>query len=233
MSEISLTEEEQQRLTTIEAAINRQISNGEAARKLRLSVRQLRRLKGSVRRHGASAVVHKLKGRSSNHHIDAGLKKKLIEEIKLKYPDFKPKFATEKLKEEYPVDITSQTIRVWMAEEGLWKLHKQKKPQYHAWRQRKDYFGELEQFDGSYHHWLEGRLLDELGNPQEVCLLASIDDATGKITHAYFDFNEGVVPVFTFWMEYVKHFGKPTGIYLDKFSTYKINTRQQLITLSF
>lgn len=42
---------------------------------------------------------------------------------------------------------------------------------------------------------LRERLLDELGNPVEACLPASIDDATGKITHAYFDFNEGVACV--------------------------------------
>ena len=218
-----LTQAEQQKLATIKAAINRQITNGEAAGKLRLSVRQLQRLKVGVQRYGVSAVVHKLKGGTGNHHIDEELKKKLIEEIKLKYLDFKPKFATEKLKEEYPVEVTSQTIRVWMTEEGIWKAHPQKKPEYHAWRERREYYGELEQFDGSYHHWFEGRLLDELGNPKEVCLLASVDDATGKITRAYFDFNEGVVPVFTFWKEYVEHLGKPTGIYLDKFSTYKIN----------
>lgn len=85
------------------------------------------------------------------------------------------------------------------------------------------YFGELEQFDGSYHLWFESRLLDKLGNPMEVCLLASIDDATGKITKAVFAFNEGVVSVFNFWKEYVQRHGKPLKIYLDKFSTYKIN----------
>jgi hypothetical protein len=54
-------------------------------------------------------------------------------------------------------------------------------------------------------------------------LLASIDDATGIITKAQFAANEGVVAVFTFWQEYVCTVGKPVSIYLDKFSTYKIN----------
>jgi len=64
------------------------------------------------------------------------------------------------------------------------------------------------------------RLKGKVGNHS---IKKSIDDATGKITHAYFDFNEGIIPVFNFWMEYVKAQGKPLGIYLDKFSTYKIN----------
>ena len=62
-------------------------------------------------------------------------------------------------------------------------------------------------------------------------MLASIDDATGKITYALFDFNEGVVPVFNFWMKYVKAQGKPLGIYLDKFSTYKINHKSAVDNL--
>lgn len=110
-----------------------------------------------------------------------------------------------------------------MTKEGLWKPRKQKKTTYRSWRPRKDYFGELQQFDGSYHNWLEKRYCDEQGNPREMCLLASIDDATGNITKATFSANEGVIAVFTFWKAYMEDFGKPEHIYLDKFSTYKIN----------
>jgi hypothetical protein len=60
------------------------------------------------------------------------------------------------------------------------------------------------------------------GYPLEVCLLASIDDATSQI-EAKFDLNESVFAVFSFWMEYIKKNGKPVCIYLDKFSTYKVN----------
>src|SRR3989339_2154615 len=71
------------------------------------------------------------------------------------------------------------------------------------------------QFDGSYHKWLEDRA-------DECCLLANIDDATGKVT-LKFDANESIPCVFEFWKEYVKTKGKPIAIYLDKYSTYKIN----------
>lgn len=80
-----------------------------------------------------------------------------------------------------------------------------------------DLEGAMEQFDGSYHRWLT--LLDE-----ELCLLLSIDDATGKITKARFEKNEGVVAVFTFWKKYAKTRGMlPKRLYVDKFSTYKVN----------
>jgi len=42
-------------------------------------------------------------------------------------------------------------------------------------------------------------------------------------TKAVFAPHEGVIPVCTFWKEYVLEMGKPLSVYLDKFSTYKIN----------
>ncbi len=222
MPNTPLKENVQQKFSVITNLLNRKITNGEAAKQLSLSIRQVQRLKIEVKKHGSPALSHKLKGKPSNHQLNQTIKLQAISLVKEKYSDFTPKFASEKLAEVDSLIVNPQTLRRWLIKAGLWNSQKQKKPQYHTWRERKDYFGELEQFDGSYHHWFEERLLDEYGNPKEVCLLASIDDATGKITHALFDFNEGVIPVFNFWKEYVLTLGKPLNIYLDKFSTYKI-----------
>ncbi len=223
MADTKFTPTEQEKAAILTLAIKGKITNTQTAKQLSLSIRQVKRLKAAIRKNGYSSVVHGLKGKPGNHRIPEEIKKTSLNLIKEKYADFKPSFATEKLAENHSITVSYGTTRLWMIEQGLWQARKQKRPQYHTWRQRKDYFGELQQFDGSYHYWFEQRLLDEYGNPVEVCLLASIDDATGKITHAYFDFNEGVVPVFNFWLEYVLTLGKPLGIYLDKFSTYKIN----------
>ncbi len=79
-------------------------------------------------------------------------------------------------------------------------------------------FGELVQFDGSYEWWLEKRF------PFKLCLLAAIDDATGKILYARFEYNEGVFPVMRFWRTYIEQYGAPQSIYLDRFSTYSMNS---------
>lgn len=73
----------------------------------------------------------------------------------------------------------------------------------------------MQQFDGCYYDWFEKGGLD--------CLLASIDDATGKITSLQFSKDEGILSVFGFWKKYLLTHGKPLKIYLDKFSTYKNN----------
>lgn len=215
--------DEQYKFDVITKVLKKEIKPGLAAKLLCVSPRQIRRLKIAVGEYGASAFIHKLKGRQGNHHIDPLVKEKALTAIKEVYSDFKPTFATEKLEENHSIRVSHETTRLWMIKEGLWKSRKQKQSVYHSWRPRKEHFGELEQFDGSYHLWLEDRFADDNSDPIEICLLASIDDATGEITKASFSANEGVMAVFTFWKEYVEEVGKPLSIYLDRFSTYKIN----------
>ncbi|MDO8619658.1 MAG: ISNCY family transposase [Candidatus Daviesbacteria bacterium] len=223
MADSISTPEEQYKFDVITKVIKKEIKPGLAAKLLSISTRQIRRLKALVRKDGLTATVHKLKGKPGNHRIDPTVKQKALTAIKETYSDFKPTLATEKLEENHSIRVSYGTTRFWMIEAGLWKPHKQKEINYKSWRPRKEYFGEMQQFDGSYHYWFENRYCDQLGEPIEVCLLASIDDATGKITKAVFSANEGVVAVFTFWKEYCLKHGKPLAIYLDKFSTYKIN----------
>jgi hypothetical protein len=209
MGHLQFTARDQEKATILKAAIEGKLTNGQAAKQLRLSIWQVQRAKAKIRRDGISAVIHQLKGKPSNHHLAKDVKEKSLKAIKEKYADFKPSFATEKLAENHNINISYGTTRLWMIEEGLWKPRKQKQPKYRSWRPRKEYLGELQQFDGSYHLWFENRYCDANGDPIEVCLLASIDDATGKITKASFSANEGIEAVFTFWKEYIEEFGKP------------------------
>jgi len=219
-----LTSEERYKFSIMTQVINNEMKSGQAAMLLGISPRQIRRLKIAVKKDKEKAIIHGLKNKQSNFHNHAtGMKDSAVLLIGQKYPDFKPTFATEKLAEHHGITVSAETTRRWMTSAGLWKTRKQKQAVYHSWRPRKAYFGELQQFDGSYHYWFENRFFDTNGDPIEVCLLASIDDATGEITKAVFAANEGVAAVFTFWKEYVENIGKPMHIYLDKFSTYKIN----------
>ena len=217
-----LTSEEKYKLEIIHKAIERKLTNAQAAKILSVTDRQIRRIKASVRKEGEKAVVHKLKNKVSNNS-QKSLKEKALEIVKEKYFDFKPSFASEKLLENHCLKVQPETLRLWMTQENLWKVKKQRKTKLFSFRQRKEYFGEMQQFDGSFHKWFEDRTLDSDGYPLEVCLLASIDDATSQITGALFALNEGVFPVFSFWRKYLKINGKPISIYLDKYSTYKVN----------
>ena len=216
---ITMTSREVERLTIINNLIAKKINGTDAAKQLSLSVRQTKRLKAAVVKSGARGIIHKLRSRESNNKIE----KKLLQEVKRiigkNYPDFGPTLATEKLMETHQISLGVTTVRKLMIGEEFWRPKKRKqKIKHRAWRERKECYGEMEQFDGSYHRWFGDR-------GEEVCLLAAIDDATGKITKLKFAQNEGVVEVFRFWKEYLEAKNKPVAIYLDKFSTYKVNHR--------
>ncbi|OGF29029.1 MAG: hypothetical protein A2271_03525 [Candidatus Moranbacteria bacterium RIFOXYA12_FULL_35_19] len=216
---ITMTNKEAERLTIINNLIAEKINGTDASKQLHLSIRQTKRLKSSVIKDGTQGIIHKLRGKVSHNKIEEKLKRKVKKIIKKNYSDFGPTLATEKLMEIHKINLGVTTIRNLMIEEEFFKTKKRKQNQQHrAWRERKECYGEMQQFDGSYHKWLEKRN----GN-KEVCLLASIDDATGKITKLNFGKNEGVVEVFNFWKDYLQAKNKPVAIYLDKFSTYKVN----------
>jgi len=208
---------ESTRYDTAQKLIDGRISEEEARKMMKLkSVRQVRRIKRRVKKEGLAGIAHRSRGKPSNNKLSEQFTREIMRIVKTKYSDFKPGFAAEKLLENHQMRISSESLRKLMIKENLWTPKARRKPKKrHVWRDRKDNYGEMQQFDGSYHDWFE--------NGTEACLLASIDDATGKITHAKFDKNEGVVAVFKFWLEYFEKHGLPVSIYLDKFSTYKIN----------
>jgi transposase len=203
------------------------LTNRQAAEELNLTIRQVQRLKLRVDKLGAQGLVHKNRGNVPNNKITTEYLEHATELIKENYYDFAPTFATEKLLENHGIKLSKETVRHAMTSVGLWKPRTKKiRAHYRAWRERKECYGDMQQFDGSYHDWFEGRLLNETNLPiTGACLLASIDDATGKLTKLKFDSSEGIVPVNTFWREYVKSLGKPSKIYLDRGSTYKVNNK--------
>jgi hypothetical protein len=193
------------------------INGTDAAKQLALSVRQVKRLKARVAVEGGKGILHRLRNRESNHRTDPKVYRQAKELIENLYLDFGPVLAHEKLTESHGLDIGPAATRNLMIAEKIWIPKKRKRnQQYRAQRERKDCLGEMIQFDGCYHLWFEDR-------NEEYCLLSGIDDATGRPTKLKFALSEGVKEVFAYWKEYIKKYGKPVAIYLDKFSTYKIN----------
>lgn len=217
MTLITMSTKEIDRLGVINKLINNQVVAREASEQLRLSVRQVKRLKKQVKLKGPQGLIHQGRGRASNRKLKESLIDKILALLKKIYIGFGPTLAAEKLLEIDKIKISDETLRAIMIKHNIWKPKPRKKNKEHReWRPRKENFGAMEQYDGSYHHWFEDRA-------EECCLLLSVDDATGKITKAIFDRHEGVLPTFSFWKTYVEEKGKPASIYLDKFSTYKIN----------
>lgn len=217
MKTITMTDKDLFRFETINDLIQKKIEIQYAMKMLNLGKRQVKRIRKRIRIEGTEGVIHKGRGQPSNRMIVETVRMQAEDILKEQYPDFGPTFATEKLRDTHHIMLSKETVRGMLSKLDLHTVKRRKgNGTYHAWRPRKEYAGEMEQFDGSYHHWFEAR-------SGEHCLLASIDDATGRITKAVFAENEGVTAVSTFWKTYVEEHGVPQSIYLDKFSTYKVN----------
>lgn len=207
------------RYDIIKRLLYAEINGSKAARLLSLSIRQTKRLKARVRQQGARGLIHLNRGRPSHNRLPDSRRALIVDFVSQHYSDFGPTLAAEKLSERHGLTHDPKTIEAVMIEAGVWvRRPKRKQEQHRAWRQRRSALGELVQFDGSYERWFEER-------GGQLCLLAAIDDATGKIMHAGLVEHEGVFPVFAFWEEYIRRHGKPMAIYLDKFSTYRMNQR--------
>lgn len=221
MTVTTMSRKELDRYEVIRRLMRNEMNGADVAQLLHLSVRHVRRLKKRVRRHKARGLIHGNRGKPSNRRIATTERRKIIALVKKQYPDFGPTLAAEQLAKRHDIQRDPTTIRDLLVAEGLWVPRRAPAGSAHRmWRQRRSRYGEMLQFDGSYHHWLEDR-----GGTGELCLLAAIDDATGKITHAQFAAHEGVIPVFTFWKSYVATHGVPRSIYLDRFSTYTMTQK--------
>jgi len=83
----------------------------------------------------------------------------------------------------------------------------------------------LIQVDGSFHDWLEGR-------GPEITLIASIDDATGKVPFALFREEEDAQGYFLLLGEIVRRKGVPLAIYHDRHGIFDRSSAEGSETLA-
>jgi hypothetical protein len=174
-----------ERLRIIQKVMDHGLTQVDAGVTLGLSERQIRRLMKRVRAEGPVGMIHRSRGRHSLRRFREAVKAKVLGLIKRRYADFGPTLAVETMQEKGEADVSRETLRKWMIEDGLWQVRRKKRA-VHAWRERKAHVGEMVQMDGSHHDWLEGR------GPKMV-LMSYIDDATGRSWGRFYEY-EGVYP---------------------------------------
>ena len=209
---IAMTQEELKRLHVIHKALDKHITQAQAASIIGICLRQVQRIAKAVRIKGDTAIIHKSRGQDSNRATPVKIKDKVLKLYKEKYPDFGPTLGSEKLFEINKIKINDETLRLWLIEENIPYKQRKKRP-HRQWRQRKECFGEMVQMDGSEHDWFEGR-------GPECVFMGYIDDATGRPFGKFYLY-EGTIPAMASFKSYIKKNGIPVSVYLDKHSTYK------------
>ena len=209
---LQMSQRDRMRLHVIHKAIEGLLKQKEAAEILLLSSRHIRRLIKQVREEGDWGIIHKSRGKPSNRSLPKKIKDKAIGLYSQKYEGFGPLLASEKLLEVDGIEVHDETLRRWLIQSGYWKKTR-KGRKHRQWRERKHHIGEMIQIDGSHHDWFEDR------RPKCV-LMGYIDDATGKVYARFYEY-EGTMPAMDSFKRYIRKYGIPVSIYLDKHSTYK------------
>src|SRR6266704_1201862 len=209
---IALSQRERDRLRVLHEVKQKQITQVEAAKRLKISDRHSRRLLGRLGEHGDRAVIHGSRGRRSNRRLAARLELKILRRVRQRYADFGPTLAAEHLAQE-GLPVSRETLRKWMTQAACWRPRTQRVKAVNVWRERRASFGELVMQDSSPFRWLEDR--------GPACqLIALIDDATRWIWARFHkhDTTEENLRTLGGWL---RRYGRPLAHYTDKNSIFR------------
>lgn len=215
MERIEMSQEERDDLYWLKRAMDGVISQREAAKRMGVSDRWVRKLVKRMKREGDRVVVHGLRGRASNRKISGAVQAQAIELLKQPdWHDFGPTFASEQLAKQYDIKVSDETLRKWMITAGLWKSGGRKMEDIHCWRPRRSAFGELVQWDTSGHDWVEGR-----GTVRYLVRL--IDDATSWSWGRFVERDATPQNMAVLW-EYLEKHGRMVDVYTDRDSMFAV-----------
>ncbi|MCZ6645678.1 MAG: ISNCY family transposase, partial [SAR324 cluster bacterium] len=208
-----MSQKERDRLKALQEANHRHITQKEAAEQMGVTERWGRKLLARMRKEGDRAVIHRLRGRSSNRKIAERVREKAVGVVRKEYRDFGPTLASEYLAERHGIQVSRETLRGWMIGAQLWKPRRARLERVHMWRPRRAQGGELVQWDTSEHDWLEGR-------GEKLYLTAMIDDATSR-ARARFVRHDSTPENLRLLRLYLKRWGRPQAFYTDKASLFR------------
>jgi transposase len=222
MEKVTLNQKEQNRLQVLNEVNLKQITIGQAAVLMQVSLRHGKRLLAGYRKEGASALAHGNRGKLPYNALDETIRQQVIDLAKTKYRGFNQQHFSEKLGEKEGVPLSRSTVRRILLKEGIASPRKRKAPKHRSRRERYAQAGMLLQTDGSPHDWLEGR-------GPKLCLIGSIDDATGEVVYAQFQATETTAGYIRMLRSITSSHGIPLALYHDRHSIFRVTDHQMTL----
>lgn len=212
-----MSEKSWKRLDTSERIEAGELTVGEAAKVLGLSLRQTQRVRQRVKGKGKAGLVHGNRGRASPRRTATATVKKVLAAAKGKYRGFNDQHMTECLAEEEGVNLSRSTVRRLLRTGGIAAARRRRAPKHRRRRDRKPQVGMMIVWDGSPHDWLEDR------GPR-MCLMGAVDDATSELLPgAHFVKAECSAGYLKVLHDIVVEKGIPLSAYGDQHSSLKRN----------
>ena len=186
----------------------------EVAATLRLSERQVKRLRSGVKAEGAAFLVHKGKNKPSTRATPEQMQSKVVELYRSEdYSGANFLHFSELLAEYEGINLSYSTVRSTLTAAGIESPKKRRRFKPHRRRKRKAQEGLLTQMDATPYEWFGGRA--------KFSLHGGIDDATGKIVGAYMEKNECLHGYLEVMRQIIEKNGTPAAAYVDMHAIFR------------
>jgi len=216
--DLLMSAEDQDRLHVIRQIIEKTLSQREAAGRLGIGIRQVKRLVHAWKQRGDAGLINRQRGRASNNRLPEAVPRRVEQLLRETYPDFGPTLAAEKLAERDGIVVSRETVRHIQVQLRLHRPKKRREKRVFQLRDRRPRFGELVQIDGSPHDWFEGR------GPR-CTLIVFVDDATSRLLALHFAPAECTAAYLAALRGHVLAHGRPLAFYSDRHGVFRINAK--------
>ena len=137
METITLSSKELNRLQVVQLSLAGSCTVKEAAEKLSLSPRQVKRLRKRVRELGASGIAHAGRGKTSPMKISKEVEQEVLGLARDKYQGFNDTHMWEKLSHKEGIRIGRETLRCILRQAGMGAVRRHRPPKHRKRRERR------------------------------------------------------------------------------------------------
>lgn len=245
MKKIELNMEENKRYEAIKLLVDKRGNKKRLAIELGITIRQVNRLIVGYKEYGKEFFIHGNKGRKPKNAIDEKTKELIKNLYFMKYFGANFKHYSELLEKYEDIKVSSKTIRTVFKEDfilspkarritkrNIKKELEQLKERTtakkqldiiqdkivdaedapHPRRSRCKYFGEMLQMDASLHNWF---------GDEDTNLHIAVDDHSGIITGAYFDYQETLNGYYNILYQVLNKYGIPIMFFTDRRTVFE------------
>ena len=220
LEETRWTLKEINRVAIIKQAIDGHITVLEAAEHLRMSERQVWRMKARVKSEGSTGIKHRNQRRVPHNRLGQEDR----DELMMIFMEWKHKCG-DGLNASHFCDILKRDHQIVYSRQTLWRLLKshgmitvtRRSRKHRTRRQRREQEGDILYLDGSPHHWFGEQ-------HSRSTLILCTDDATSKALWGVFVPEENRNGCFEVAYQVMINYGIPRSFWLDRASQF-ITTR--------
>lgn len=206
---IILSRKEERRIRVMEQVVFGSMSLAQGCHLLGVSYRQGKRIRKRYISDGAAGLAHKGRGKPSAKALSADRREAVLSLKSGVYAIHNDTHFTEALAEREDINLSRETVRQILRGAGVAAKRGRKAPQHRKRRERRPVEGMMAQWDGSPHRWFG----DDL---PPCCLMAAVDDATGKLLGALFVQSESSESYLRLLAMVARRHGVPVSVYHDR-----------------